>query len=493
MKTKTIVVLSLIALGAAAGGWWLAQPGASHRHQLEKRMGADGKTYYTCAMHPQVRQDEPGSCPICGMKLTKRTEPAAGAMAGQPMAMADGDRKPLYYYDPMVPSQHFDQPGKSPFMDMQLVPKYAEGAGAGGTIVQIDPRMAQNLGMRVAAVKTGTFWQRIEAVGSVALDERRIVMVESRTAGWIEHLDVRAEGDPVKKGQRLAALYSPELFAARQELKLAESSGDSALANASRQRLRLLGGGAAGSSQSGVFAPAAGFVVELMAREGAQLSPGMPLMKLADLSQVWLNVEIPEAQAGWISAGRSAEARLKSLPGKVFEGTVDYLYPQLDMGTRTLRARLVFDNPDGALRPGMFAEVSLFGGAQREVLLVPSEAVIRTGERTVVMVAESEGRYRPAHVEVGSERNGETMILSGLKAGQNVVVSGQFLIDSEASLLGAYQRMGTGAGMAEGMQGMEGMTRSQDTSDSPQMPATKDMKGMTGVDEMQDEAKEKAR
>lgn len=441
MKTKTILVISLIAILAAGGGWWLAQPDAAHQHKLEKRVDESGKTYYTCAMHPQVKQGEPGSCPICGMKLVQRSEAAAGAMR-------EAEKKPLYWYDPMVPTQHFDAPGKSPFMDMQLVPKYAEGDGS-STIVEIDPRMAQNLGLRVAPAKLGTFFQRIEAVGSVALDERRIVVVQSRTAGWIEHLDVRAEGDPVRKGQRLAALYSPDLFAAKQELKLAQDSGDAALAKASQQRLRLLGGGAGAGSQSGVFSPASGFVVELMAREGAQLEPGMPLMKLADLSQVWINVEIPEAQAGWISEGKSAEAHLKSLPGKVFEGTVDYLYPQLDSGTRTLRARLVFDNADGALRPGMFADVSLFGGGQKDVLLVPSEAVIRTGTRTMVMVAESAGRYRPVAVELGPEREGETLILSGLKAGQNVVVSGQFLIDSEASLQGAYQRMGAGAGMSE--------------------------------------------
>lgn len=476
MKTKTIVVLTVIALAAAGGGWWLAQPDAPHKHKLEKRMNAAGKTYYTCAMHPQVKQGEPGSCPICGMKLTKRQEAPAASMSADMdgMAMSGGEKEPLYWYDPMVPTQHFDKPGKSPFMDMQLVPKYADEADGmgmsmgGGTVVQIDPRMAQNLGMRVAEVKTGTFWQRIEAVGSVALDERRIVTVESRTAGWIEKLDVRAEGDVVKKGQRLAGLYSPDLFAARQELKLAQQSGDAALTQASQQRLRLLGGGAGGGSQSGVFAPASGFVLELMAREGAQLAPGMPLMKLADLSQLWLNVEIPESQAGWISTGKSAEARLKSLPGKVFEGTVDYLYPQLDIGTRTLRARLVFDNADGALRPGMFADVTLFGGGQKDVLLVPSEAVIRTGERTVVMVAESAGRYRPAHVEAGPERNGETMILSGLEAGQSVVVSGQFLIDSEASLQGAYQRMGQGAGMTEGTESMDDMS---------------DMKNMDGIKE----------
>ncbi|WP_420466297.1 efflux RND transporter periplasmic adaptor subunit [Panacagrimonas sp.] len=482
MKTRSVLaVVGVVAL-FGAGGWWLAQSEAPHKHQLEKRVNSEGKTYYTCSMHPQVRQDEPGSCPICGMKLTQRTEAPTGGMV-----TSGAEKKPLYWYDPMRPDQHFDKPGKSPFMDMELVPKYAdESAGAASaTVVEIDPRMAQNLGLRIAPAKTGTFWQRVDAVGSVALDERRIVTVESRAAGWIEKLDVRAEGDVVKQGQRLAALYSPELFAARQELKLAEASGDAALVKASQQRLRLLGGGAGASSQSGVFAPASGFVMELMAREGAQIAPGMPLMKLADLSQVWLLVEIPEVQAGWIKEGRSAEARLKSLPGKVFEGRVDYLYPQLDTMTRTLKARLVFDNAEGALRPGMFADVTLFGGAQRDVLLVPTEAVIRTGTRTVVMVAEGEGRYRPAHVEAGPERDGETVILSGLEAGQNVVVSGQFLIDSEASLLGAYQRMGAGSGMSEGMQSVEEM------KDKPAMEGMSDMRQKSEMEPMSGTSMEK--
>ncbi len=465
MRTKSILIVVGLVVVFGAGGWWFAQRETPHRHRLEKRLDAQGKTYYTCPMHPQVRRDEDGTCPICGMKLTRRTDAPASDQA-----MAAPERDAIYWYDPMRPEQHFDKPGKSPFMDMQLVPKFADARG--GSLVQIDPRMVQNLGLRVAAAKSGAFSQRVDAVGSVVLDERRIVTVESRTAGWIEHLDVRAEGDAVKKGQRLAALYSPELYAARQELKLAESSGDAALASASHQRLRLLGGGAGTGSQSGVFAPASGFVMELMAREGAQVAPGAPLMKLADLSQVWLLVEIPEVQAGWVKEGRNAEARLKSMPGKVFEGRVDYLYPQLDTLTRTLKARLVFDNAGGNLRPGMFAEVKLFGGEQRDIVLVPTEAVIRTGTRTVVMVAEGEGRYRPVHVEAGPERNGETVILSGLNAGQNVVVSGQFLIDSEASLLGAYQRSGGGADTREGMSGAPA------TTDPVDMPAIDGGSGM---------------
>ena len=167
----------------------------------------------------------------------------------------------------------------------------------------------------------------------------------------------------------------------------------------------------------------------------------MPLMKLADLSKVWIIVEVPEAQASWVAVGKEAEAHLKAMPGKTFRGRVDYVYPLLDAATRTLRARLAFDNSDGALKPGMFAEVTVFGGGQQDATLVPSEAVIRTGTRSVVLVAEGEGRYRPVEVQLGAERNGDIVVLGGLDVGQQVVVSGQFLIDSEASLLGAYNRL----------------------------------------------------
>ncbi|MEW6168520.1 MAG: efflux RND transporter periplasmic adaptor subunit [Pseudomonadota bacterium] len=432
MDKRNWMVAGIVLALAAAGGWWVAstQP---HRHQLVQATVEHGEVYYTCPMHPQVRQDHPGNCPICGMKLVEEERPAEPAHA---------EREVLYWYDPMRPDVHFDAPGKSPFMDMQLVPKYAEaGAGDGGTVVRIDPAMAQNLGMRTAKVESGTFWQRVDAVGAVAVDERRIVVVEARAAGWVESLEVRAEGDRVSKGQRLAALYSPELYAAMQELELAKDSGDALLIDAARQRLRLLGGSAGTGSTSPVHAPQSGVVVDLTVREGAQVAPGTPLMKLADLSKVWVIVEVPEAQAQWVREGRPAEARLRALPGQVLEGSVDYVYPLLDAATRTLRVRLVFDNPDGALRPGMYADVTVFGGAHREVLLAPSEAVIRTGRRNVVIVAEDAGRYRPVEVELGPERNGEIVILSGLEAGQEVVVSGQFLIDSEASLRGAYSRM----------------------------------------------------
>lgn len=398
MNKKVLIVASIVLLTVAGGGWWYTQRATPHGHT---------------------------------------PEPAAGATGSR------NEKTVLYWYDPMKPEVHFDQPGKSPFMDMDLVPKYAEQGGDGGPVVSIDPRMAQNLGMRTAEVKAGTFWQRVDTVGSVAVDENRIVVVEARAAGWVERLDVRAAGDTVRKGEILAGIYSPELLAAQEELALAQKLRDPALIEAAQTRLRLLNASSDGKPQRQtlVTAPQPGVVTELMVRQGAQVTPGMPLMKLADLSKVWVIVEVPEAQLSWIAAGKSAEARFKGLPGRKFEGAVEYVYPLLDSETRTLRARLAFDNTDGALKPGMYAEVAVFGGAKRDVTLVPSEAVIRTGNRSVVLVAESAGRYRPVPVVLGAERNDEIVVLEGLEAGQQVVVSGQFLIDSEASLLGAYRRM----------------------------------------------------
>ncbi len=441
MNKKTLIVVAVVVL-AAGGGGWFAQDSAQHEHQLVKMTDEQGKVYYTCPMHPQVRQDHPGNCPICGMKLVKREDKPADTGTSD-------DRKVLYWYDPMRPDQHFDAPGKSPFMDMELVPKYSDedNAGAdGATLVEIDPRMAQNLGMRTTEVKTGDFWQRVDTVGSVAVNENRIAVVEARAVGWVERLEVRAVGDTVRRGQVIAGIYSPELLAAQEELALAQKLNDATLIDAAQTRLKLLNASTSGrpQRQTLITAPQSGVVTELTVRQGAQVTPGMPLITLADLSKVWILVEVPEAQAAWVAAGKPAEARLKSLPGKVFEGTVDYVYPLFDTAARTLRARLVFDNPDGVFKPGMYAEVTVFGGGKQDVTLVPSEAVIRTGTRSVVLVAEDAGRYRPVEVVLGPERDDETVVITGLEPGQQVVVSGQFLIDSEASLLGAYNRMGGG-------------------------------------------------
>ncbi|MEW5771358.1 MAG: efflux RND transporter periplasmic adaptor subunit [Pseudomonadota bacterium] len=378
--------------------------------------------------------------------------PALQPHAAKPApAAAQAERKVLYWYDPMVPDQHFDKPGKSPFMDMELVPKYADDAAPAGS-VSIDPRTLQNLGVRTAAAEEGRLWRRIDTVGSVAADENRVEVVQARTPGYIERLHVRALNEPVRRGQLLAEVYSPTLFTAQEEFRLAlKAKDDPAWLAAARQKLLLLGlseaqvkkleAGGPAQRRVAYFAPVGGIVSELPAREGASVSDGMPLMTLSDLSRVWVIAEVPEDQAAWIVPGKSAEVRLNAQPDKVIEGKVDYLYPEFNRESRTLRARIALPNPGLTLKPGMYANVTLYGGASEVAVLVPSEAVIVTGKRSLVLVAEGGGRFRPVAVKTGMANDGKTQILAGLKAGEQVVVSGQFLIESEANLKGALDRL----------------------------------------------------
>ncbi|MFZ5699602.1 MAG: efflux RND transporter periplasmic adaptor subunit [Pseudomonadota bacterium] len=373
-----------------------------------------------------------------------------------PAKPAATEPKVLYWYDPMRPEVHFDKPGPSPFMDMALVPKYAEAgasaeAGEKLPAITVDARMVQSLGMRTAPVEKGTFWQRIDTTGTVAFDESRTQVVEARASGWVRKLQVRSVDAPVRAGETLLTLYSPDLLAAQNELLIAQRSGDETLLAATRERVSLLGVSAAqirtvlasGKAAPDVViaAPATGVLTELNVREGSQVTPGMPVARIAALDRVWVLVEVPEAQAGWLRGERPAEVQVPALPDKTFEANVDYLYPQIDAARRTLRARLVIDNRDLLLRPGMSASVTLFGGPRHDVLLVPDEAVVRSGQRDLVIVAEGGGRFRPVPVKVGAQRHGQTVIDSGLEEGTQVVVSGQFLLESEANLQGALQRL----------------------------------------------------
>lgn len=384
-------------------------------------------------------------------KLRAPAPEAAATPTHQHEAAGSTDKQVLYWYDPMKPDVHFDKPGKSPFMDMDLQPKYAEEGADKGTVV-IDARVLQNLGVRTTRVERGTLRQSVDTVGAVQPDEHRIVAVQARVSGWIEKLHVRAVNDAVRQGQLLAEVYSPDLLAAQEEYLLARKNHDDALTAAARSRLSLLGVSdrqleelsRAGAAQRDVaiYAPASGVVTELGAREGAAVNPGMNLFQLVDLSKVWVNAEIPESQAGAVKTGGRATATVAALPGHTFTGQLDYVVPQVMAETRTAMARIVLDNPRLELKPGMYAAVTLASGGERTALLVPSEAVIRTGTRSVAIVVEGEGRFRPVEVVTGVEGNGKTEVRSGLEEGQQVVASGQFLIDSEASLRGALERFG---------------------------------------------------
>lgn len=363
----------------------------------------------------------------------------------------DSGRPVLYWYDPMVPQQRFDQPGKSPFMDMQLVPKYADEAS--DTSVQISPSVQQNLGIRTAQVEKTSFGEGIVAAARLEVNERQLHAVPSRVSGYVERLHVRAVGDPVSAGQKVAEIYSPELLSAQQEflaLLRTQPLTDSAdLIKGARERLRLLGMAAReidtlersgqATSRFGVYSPVTGFVVELATRDGGQIESGATLLSIADLSSLWLIADVPERDASRIQTGDPIEARIESVAGEALSGKVDFVYPNLNVETRTARVRIVVPNPGNVLRPGMFAQVSI-SSTDRDSLSVPSEAVIQTGARSVVIVRDDAG-FRPAEVRTGGESNGRTEILTGLSEGEHVVASGQFLIDSEASLSGVLTRL----------------------------------------------------
>ncbi len=423
MKTKNIAIGAgvLLAIGAGiGGGWWV---GMSQGMQM--------------AAGPESTPASQG-----GPQKAGDIDPANG-------------KKVLYWHDPMVPNNKFDKPGKSPFMDMMLVPKYGESGEADDGKVAISPRVQQNLGVRTAEVTQGNFVVPVEAIGTVAYNERDASVVSTRVAGTLEKLTVRAPLDRVRKGQVVAELYVPEWLAAQEEYLLVrrlQGDGMKDLADAARQRMVVSGVPdeiiraveRTGQVQRrlALTAQTGGVIADLTAREGMSLMGGAVLMRINGLSSVWVNADVPESQAADIRPGTPVEARTPALPGVVFTGKVGALLPDINMTTRTIKARVELANPRGELLPGMFASLTFAPAARKAVLQVPTEAVIQTGKRTVVMVAEAGGKFAPVDVEIGTEANGETEIRKGLKLGQKVVTSGQFLLDSESSLTATTTRMG---------------------------------------------------
>jgi membrane fusion protein, copper/silver efflux system len=375
----------------------------------------------------------------------------AGIKAGDVDPMTG--KKVLYYHDPMVPGNKFDKPAKSPFMDMMLVPVYADSDGDGSKVT-VSPRIQQNLGVRTALVTEGTLSPQLAAVGSIAFNERDQVIVQARATGFVERLNVRATLDRVVKGQALAELYVPDWIAAQEEflsVRRMQGTDLASLVDGARLRMRQVGMSDAqvalvdntGRTQPRItlIAPIAGVVTELMAREGMTVMAGATLFRINGLGTVWANAEVPESQAALLRPGAKVQASSPAVPGAKFEGKVQAILPEVNPTTRTLKARLELSNANGALVPGMFVQMQFMDQRDQKVLLVPTEAIIQTGKRTVAMLAEDNGRFRPVDVEIGIESTGQTEIKHGLQAGQRVVVSSQFLIDSEASLKGIEARL----------------------------------------------------
>jgi len=383
-------------------------------------------------------------------------QPAPTAATHAPQKPGDIDprtgKKILYWHDPMAPAQRFDHPGKSPFMDMQLVPVVEGGADTGA--IEISPRLQQNLGVRTALVARGQLHPQITASASVAYDERDVALVQARANGFVERLRVRATLDAVWEGEPLADLYVPDWVAAQVEylaVKDLNSPGAADLADGARQRMRLAGmpedliraleKRGRPQSRFTLLAPISGVITELMAREGMTVTVGSSLFRINGLRRVWVNAEVPETLGERVHRGDAVQARTAALPGVVFDGRVAAVLPSVNVATRTLTARVELANPRMELLPGMFVTVQFAPAALADVLLVPSEAVIETGTRRVVMLAEGDARFRRVNVETGAQGGGQTEIRAGLALGQKVVVSGQFLIDSEASLKATEARL----------------------------------------------------
>jgi Cu(I)/Ag(I) efflux system membrane fusion protein len=394
-----------------------------------------------------------------GYTLGMRHTPAPAVPAA---STHPGQKKILYWYDTMMPQQHFDHPGLSP-MGMQMVPKYADEASTGDEgVVRIDPATVQNLGVRTVPVQRRVLASTIRVPGTIGWDLRQATTVSARVDAVVSRLNVRAPYTTVTAGQPLAELLAPAWSSAVAEyraLQQAHSADARALRAAARQRLQVLGMTPAdirsaerngGRSSITLHAPQAGVVTALEVREGQQVKAGQTLMTLNGLSTVWVEAALPQAAAGAVRPGTPVAVRVDALPGRSFRGTVEMLLPDIDDATRTQRARIVLDNPDGALSPGMFVTVQLDPVRGKAVPVVPDDALIATGTRTRVIVAEGNGRFRAVPVRAGRSAGGYTEILHGLAGGETVVVSGQFLIDSEASLSGALERLNSGMPMPSG-------------------------------------------
>lgn len=380
-----------------------------------------------------------------------------GSMGGTP----GGDREVLYYYDPMFPTQKFEAPGPSPFMDMALVAKYADEGGGGGAAssgVRIDPALVQSLGVRFATVRTGTLEGDLSATAMIDYNQRDIAVLQSRADGFVQRVYNRAPGDVIAAGAPLADLLIPSWGGAQTEYLAIRRTGNTPLIRAARQRLVLMGmseslivsverSGRARNTIT-ISTPTGGVIKVLGVRAGMSVTQGMTLAEINGLSTVWLNAAIPETLASRLRVGQSVEVALAAFPGERFTGRLTALLPELVGDSRTVTGRIEMANRGGRLRPGMFGQIT-FGGGGTPALLVPTEAVIRTGERDIVMLALPEGRFQPAEVRIGREAGGQTEILAGLREGERIIASGQFLIDSEASLSGVVARPiggATGAG-----------------------------------------------
>ena len=394
------------------------------------------------------------------------SDSSPGSMSQQ---ASTASNEPLYWVAPMDPNYQRDKPGKSP-MGMDLVPVYKEadsGSDAGPGTIKISPEVVNNLGVRTAAAEMTNMHFEVRTVGYVDYNQDDIVNVHPRVEGWIEKIYIKAEGEPVVQGEPLYDLYSPALVNAQEEFLFALSRGNTKLIRGAETRLRTLQ-----VSQQTIdrlrkerklsqtitfYSPQSGVVDDFNIRQGGFVKPGMTLMSIGALDEVWVEAEVFERQASMISAGLPVSIRLDYLPGKSREGVVDYVYPVLDPTTRTLKVRMRFANPDRQLKPNMFAEVVIHKNDTEASLTVPQDAVIRGAESNRLVLALGNGRFKSVSIKTGRSDGKLIEVLQGISAGEEVVTSAQFLLDSESSKTSDFKRMHIGQTVNSNDMSMDGM------------------------------------
>jgi RND family efflux transporter MFP subunit len=406
-------------------------------------------------MHPQVVQDHPGDCPVCGMKLVplRKDSSVAALAAASPSGGGQGKQsgKKIKYYKSTMLLGEISQTPRKDSMGMDMVPVY-EGEETSQTI-SVDAQTIQKMGVRTAVVTKGPLRRVIRTVGAIDYNETALADVTTKFRGWIEKLYVDSTGKQVRKGEPLFDIYSPELYSAQNEYVLAlnQTSG-TGLKSSALQKLRLfdisqdqiaaLEKTKTPQRTLRVDAPIDGVVVEKNAVQGQMVDAGMKLYRLADLGIVWVQSQIYEQDLPLLKLGQEAEVSLSYLPDRKFKGLITYIYPTVDEKTRTARVRMEFHNPGLFLKPGMFATIELHADLEPNALLVPDTAILRSGDRNTVFVALVNGKFEPREVTIGARgENDMYQVLSGLNEGERVVTSGQFMLDSESQLREAIQKM----------------------------------------------------
>ena len=462
MKKKEIIIgiIALIIISVSLCIFVLSPESNDHTHTT-----ADGQLY-TCGMHPEIILEEPGLCPICEMNLIliKTDEQSVS-----------GERKILYWRAPMDPNEIYDQQGKSK-MGMDLVPVYEDGVSSAG-IVKIDPEVQQNMNVKTEVVRKKNLSAKIVTNGILTTDERKEFIVTTRVNGWVEKLYINFTGQKVNEGDKMMEIYSPQLVAAQQELlsalsyrnsvaktKFTEiSEGGDELVRNSVRKLQLYNVSDAAideliksrevKTNLTLYARQSGTVISKDVVEGQKVTAGAQLSKISDLSVLWLLADIYEYELAKVQLGSKAKIQFNFMPGKVYDGTVSFIYPTLDPISRTAKIRIVLNNQAGIFKPSMYASITIIGEDQGEYPVVPENAVLRSGSRDIVILALGDGKFKPVEVELGAYADGYYHILKGIYEGNTIVTSAQFLIDSESNLRAAISQFQTGMSEMENVKG----------------------------------------